>query len=910
MIARGIAVVWFLCLFNHVFAQEHYGRIRVKVLDAESNRPVPYANVYLSQTTIGGYTDANGEIEVARIPPGTHQLIISEISHKLQQRKLIITGERPIYITVKLLVKMLEEVQVKAKRDRKWYRQFARFERLFFGTAHFRRCKITNPWVLDFKNEGRNFIAEADEPLKIQNNFLGYDLDFTIKTCFFNESKFTITGIVRFEEKNGDDALMEEWRKNRENIYRGSPSHFLHAMINNSLNADGYQIYADTTTNDKIIRGSTLSANIGHTILRDSVGGKVKPAGRGMYMITFPKRLEVHYLRKRARPVAYVNINHPISWMEVKNRQLTVSSQGIVQDPEDLTVVGMMGDLNVADWLPLNYQYPYDTPQPLFVPLERRMSLLERPYVQTDRDYYYNGETMWLKGYLSYAVPLLRDTLSQSIYVELLDSNNRIVGWKHYAVNEGKFYGDILLDKKFAPGLYQLKVFTTWMLNFDRRLIFSRTIRLLGENEAVRVTGNYRPPADTLTNISVQTDKTSYSQREKIVVTIDVTDSLGFSTTSDLSVSVTDLEQAVPHRTEKTILSNYLYDELETADTTTSITHNIEYGIPFNGRFWLRRKPAQASITVFQENGAVPFGFITDQAGRFYQSLYFTDTLSLYLRAMSANDKKGIVVMDTLHPRSPSLLFDPLFLDVYSSDANRNGHVNFNGTTVLDEVTISAKRIVTRPAVVRGQGDYQLTGDWLKDHNVNDPLLGLAMKIPGLYYDPAVPSIRMLTGFTSFGKGGGPLLLVDGMTVTAEDIRSIPVQTIEYIDVLKFGSATSYGSRGANGVIAVYTNRRKPADPGDKTFDKRNLQEVKWVGYSVASTFSSPDYSKPVDNDYVDYRATIFWSPKVTTDGQEPATVTFYAADLATKYRIVVEGVTSEGVPVRAEKIVEVVTGR
>ncbi|HNV30789.1 MAG TPA: hypothetical protein PKJ83_16705, partial [Cyclobacteriaceae bacterium] len=60
------------------------------------------------------------------------------------------------------------------------------------------------------------------------------------------------------------------------------------------------------------------------------------------------------------------------------------------------------------------------------------------------------------------------------------------------------------------------------------------------------------------------------------------------------------------------------------------------------------------------------------------------------------------------------------------------------------------------------------------------------------------------------------------------------------------------------------------------------------------------------DSQTPDFRTTIFWKPDVKTDDTGKVTVPFYAADLATRYRIVVEGVTEKGVPVRAVSYITV----
>jgi hypothetical protein len=46
----------------------------------------------------------------------------------------------------------------------------------------------------------------------------------------------------------------------------------------------------------------------------------------------------------------------------------------------------------------------------------------------------------------------------------------------------------------------------------------------------------------------------------------------------------------------------------------------------------------------------------------------------------------------------------------------------------------------------------------------------------------------------------------------------------------------------------------------------------------------------------------LYWNPDVTTDeATGTARISFFASDLAGLYRVVVEGVTSDGRPVRAE---------
>ena len=65
----------------------------------------------------------------------------------------------------------------------------------------------------------------------------------------------------------------------------------------------------------------------------------------------------------------------------------------------------------------------------------------------------------------------------------------------------------------------------------------------------------------------------------------------------------------------------------------------------------------------------------------------------------------------------------------------------------------------------------------------------------------------LIRGATSLRTGNSPLVVVDGI-LTDGTIRDINIQDIASVEILKGASAASlYGSRAANGVIAIYTKR-------------------------------------------------------------------------------------------------------
>lgn len=67
-----------------------------------------------------------------------------------------------------------------------------------------------------------------------------------------------------------------------------------------------------------------------------------------------------------------------------------------------------------------------------------------------------------------------------------------------------------------------------------------------------------------------------------------------------------------------------------------------------------------------------------------------------------------------------------------------------------------------------------------------------------------------IRGVTSFGYKNSPLILIDGLEVSSEDLARIEPDNIASFSIMKDATATSlYGARGANGVILVTTKEGK-----------------------------------------------------------------------------------------------------
>lgn len=127
--------------------------------------------------------------------------------------------------------------------------------------------------------------------------------------------------------------------------------------------------------------------------------------------------------------------------------------------------------------------------------------------------------------------------------------------------------------------------------------------------------------------------------------------------------------------------------------------------------------------------------------------------------------------------------------------------------------------------------------------------------------DPTRGSSMRLRGGTSLSASNGPLIVVDG--VPGADFNAVQPSEIVSIDVLKDASAAAiYGSRGANGVIIVTTNR----EVTNKTMSYSGYMAIGKVANHL-DLFSANQWRQYVrDNNVasaVDYGADTDWQKEL-----------------------------------------------
>jgi len=121
--------------------------------------------------------------------------------------------------------------------------------------------------------------------------------------------------------------------------------------------------------------------------------------------------------------------------------------------------------------------------------------VIEKIYLQTDRDYYAQGDDIWFKAYLVEDPDLFLSYNSMNLHVELISSLAEIIDSRIIRIDGGLGKGDFRLSDTLKPGTYIIRAYTNYMRNFTEMQIFEKVLIIFSssDKEAVRSDSVIRP---------------------------------------------------------------------------------------------------------------------------------------------------------------------------------------------------------------------------------------------------------------------------------------------------------------------------------------------------------------------------------------------------------------------------------
>ena len=388
--------------------------VKGKVLDVETLEPIPFATVFISNSSFGDITDKDGFFEIP-IPPGNHELVISFMGYEPFSYSISTLALREFYeFRIMQLSFELEESEVIDTRDKAWYDNLEIFKKYFLGNSvNASKCKINNPeaLILDAESNPNALRVRAKEILEIENPNLGYTIKYVLTGFELNkqQNQVSYSGYPFFIEDQLPKRRQRRVEENRKTAYLGSVMHFIRTLYQGNNKEEGYDIYTSEKvpnpkkpskeeieklrneleeTKDKI-RRSFIESLIKNENLPDSIdspiGIPIDPAvligstADGKKFITYTTPVYIIYndqtddpaflpyslrnLSKTIRSLGvieepnkeYVSKLPQLSLMDMRAKAVQIFENGSYFHPYDLFFEGYMAWEKVGDLLPFDY---------------------------------------------------------------------------------------------------------------------------------------------------------------------------------------------------------------------------------------------------------------------------------------------------------------------------------------------------------------------------------------------------------------------------------------------------------------------------------------------------------------------------------------------------------------------------
>lgn len=223
------------------------------IFRAQDSTAIYGASVYFDGTSIGASTNNEGYFKIL-FEKNNSQLIISAIGYEsvmINQKNIKTNKTLPnIYLSEKL-----EELETAYIESDTWSRsrKLKIFKREFLGTGKpSKLCKIINEKSIELRYipSLKTLVATANEPLVIENNYLGYILkynlrDFQVTLKIENNDSIPVSisyhGFSFFKPLG--NKISRKNLRNRKKSYLGSSFHFMRALYSKELDKNKFEIF-------------------------------------------------------------------------------------------------------------------------------------------------------------------------------------------------------------------------------------------------------------------------------------------------------------------------------------------------------------------------------------------------------------------------------------------------------------------------------------------------------------------------------------------------------------------------------------------------------------------------------------------------------------------------------------------
>ncbi len=355
MVLRLLLSILLLLLLKPVLAQEQI-QIKGVVTDSKTGEPVPGANVYLSGTTSGQQTNADGSYSFRTKLKGGYTLVASYIGYEPQAVDIFVDDDPVIHqnLSLKLTGIELDEIVVTASNEG-WFKRFKSFSQFFIGMGRYSdEVTILNGEVLDFSEpDGDGFITVSSKlPLRFINTALGYEIAADFLDVVFNPNTYDGRYVVytNFTEMNPSNLQQhDQWIQNRQSAYIGSPKHFFSSYLSGNYRSEGFRILRE---------GGQISELEDRSLVYQFYPGQGTQILNNYHALTLTEYQMAIGHDIRIESSGRIQNREQISYVSYGSAEVPffiVSDNGNLYDPKQLEYSGKWGLERASVLLPLEY---------------------------------------------------------------------------------------------------------------------------------------------------------------------------------------------------------------------------------------------------------------------------------------------------------------------------------------------------------------------------------------------------------------------------------------------------------------------------------------------------------------------------------------------------------------------------
>lgn len=466
------------------------------VITDSLNNPVPFASIYLNNTTYGASSDNSGTYSLRIDQEGVYELIVSCIGFNPKSYKIQADNKQHVLnITLSVKPVDLKEVIVEEKSTNR-ITNYTHFLSLFLGPTKFARfCTIRN--LNDLRLYGKIFGSinrgYSVKPLEIENRALGYHIIYDLRDFSYDYETHTIKfyGQQYFIPMKGSKRQVARWEENRKVAYYGSSLHFFRKLFSDSAFSNGYAFYQ---CSEEKSEGADCKpvAILGESQLVTQATSEYK-------QIFYYRDVKVVYSRLSGeKKKGRLNIKSTLENSLLRfSDTISLYKNGFYYHPYNVLLGGRLGDARIAEMLPYDFMpedYDYSTEtntknllqdsinKYIVTPYNNYFSgIREQVYTHFNKSAYFPGDEIWFKNYIIEKTTGYPSDSSRILYTELYDPNGKLIGEKILYITNATASNSFKLNENSLPGRYTFRVYTQWMKNFQRPEEFNTYLDVLGE---------------------------------------------------------------------------------------------------------------------------------------------------------------------------------------------------------------------------------------------------------------------------------------------------------------------------------------------------------------------------------------------------------------------------------------------